>query len=95
MNANHKIKEYVFTPKMMEMTKERYKELCNKLNYEDMRLTGSVTTDESPQMSPMEYSFIMGQISIYELLLMTFEMLTPEESFASRQFKGPVPDEEE
>ena len=95
MNANHKIKEYVFTPKMMEMTKERYKELCNKLDYEDMRLTGSVTTDESPQMNPMEYSFIMGQISIYELLLMTFEMLTPEESFASRQFKGPVPDEEE
>lgn len=95
MNANHKINEYVFTPKMMEMTKERYKELCNKLDYEDMRLTGSVTTDESPQMDPMEYSFIMGQISIYELLLMTFEMLTPEESFVSRQFKGPVPDEEE
>lgn len=95
MNANHKIKEYIFTPKMMEMTKERYKELCNKLDYEDMRLTGSVTTDESPQMNPMEYSFIMGQISIYELLLMTFEMLTPEESFALKQFKGPVPDEEE
>ena len=95
MNANHKIKEYVFTPKMMEMTKERYKELCNKLDYEDTRLTGAVTTDESPQMNPMEYSFIMGQISVYELLLMTFEMLTPEESFASRQFKGPVPDEEE
>ena len=95
MNVNHKIKGYVFTPKMMEMTKECYKELCNKLDYEDMRLTGAVTTDESLQMNPMEYSFIMGQISVYELLLMTFEMLTPEESFASRQFKGPVPDEEE
>lgn len=95
MNANHKIKEYVFTPKMMEMTKERYQELCNKVDYEDMRVTGAVSTDESPLMSPMEYSFIMGQISIYELLLMTFEMLDPKDRFQSRQFKGTVPDEEE
>lgn len=95
MNANHKIKEYVFTPKMMEMTKERYQELCNKVDYEDMRITGEVTTDESPLMSPMEYSFIMGQISVYELLLMTFEMLDPKDRFASRKFKGTIPDEEE
>lgn len=95
MNANHKIKEYTFTPKMVEMTLEQYTNFCNELDYEDAKILGRVKTDQSAPIDPFKYAFILGRICQLELLLMTFGVLKAEECYSSKQFKGSAPDEEE
>lgn len=68
--------------------KQKYKDLCNTIDYQDMRVDGVIETDEGPLMSPMEYAFILGQICELEGFLLYVNALTEREIFQSRKFKA-------
>lgn len=88
MNANRKHDPVTLEWEDILKLKHRYKELCNNIDYMDMRAAEIVQTDEGPMMSPMEYAFTLGQICELEGLLLYAGALTTRELFQSRKYKG-------
>ena len=84
MNRNRKYKSVVISSNMIDILRNHYMILADKLRQADAY---AEDPDEEPTVKPLEYAFICGQIAELEGLLKYAGAITEDELFQSALLK--------